>query len=185
MPRRENSSARSCGLYGDEGLLDHVGFTSSFREAERKMITNIVERLVRRPGFTGHAPGGPSHWSTRRSDEWKPLQPSLVVEVKYNHFIGGRFRRRTRLLRCSHGGGFWEALNRTPPYGRISPRREPAATAGDRCTACGRGRRARWPECGPTDESKSRTSRQAGGMTSERIRSSVASSCIIAPPASR
>jgi ATP-dependent DNA ligase len=87
------------GLYDDEGLLDHVGFTSSFREPERKKITDIVEPLIHPPGFTGHAPGGPSRWSTRRSDEWKPLRPKLVVEVEYDHFTGGRFRHGTHFLR--------------------------------------------------------------------------------------
>src|SRR5438445_555748 len=36
------------GLYGDDGLLHHVGFTSTI--------------LIAPPGFTGNAPGGPSRW---------------------------------------------------------------------------------------------------------------------------
>jgi ATP-dependent DNA ligase len=51
------------------------------------------------PGFTGRAPGGPSRWSTKRSGEWEPLAPELVVEVGYDHFTGGRFRHGTHLLR--------------------------------------------------------------------------------------
>ena len=51
------------------------------------------------PGFTGNAPGGPSRWSTKRSSEWRPLKPKLVVEVCYDHFTGDRFRHGTRLLR--------------------------------------------------------------------------------------
>jgi ATP-dependent DNA ligase len=88
------------GLYDDEGRLNHVGFTSSFKAAERKAITERVEALIESPGFTGKAPGGPSRWSTRRSDEWKPLKPKLIVEVEYDHFTGGRFRHGTTLLRC-------------------------------------------------------------------------------------
>jgi ATP-dependent DNA ligase len=87
------------GLYDDEGLLHHVGFTSSFKAADRRKITKIVEPLIRPPGFTGRAPGGPSRWSTKRSTQWQPLQTKLVVEVEYDHFTGDRFRHGTRLLR--------------------------------------------------------------------------------------
>jgi ATP-dependent DNA ligase len=87
------------GLYDDEGLLDHVGFTSSFAAAERATITAMVEKLAGGAGFTGRAPGGPSRWSTARSAEWVPLAPKLVVEVQYDHFTGGRFRHGTKLLR--------------------------------------------------------------------------------------
>jgi ATP-dependent DNA ligase len=86
------------GLYDDDGLLHHVGFTSSFKAAERKKITKIVEPLIQPPGFTGRAPGGPSRWSTKRSSEWQPLKPKLVVEVEYDHFTGDRFRHGTHLL---------------------------------------------------------------------------------------
>jgi ATP-dependent DNA ligase len=87
------------GLYDDEGLLHHVGFTSSFKHSERKAITRRVERLIAPPGFTGRAPGGKSRWSTRRSTEWQPLKTKLVVEVEYDHFTGGRFRHGTNLVR--------------------------------------------------------------------------------------
>lgn len=87
------------GLYDEQGLLHHVGFTSSFQAAERKTITKTVEALIDSPGFTGRAPGGPSRWSTARSAEWQPLKPELVVEVQYDHFTGERFRHGTKLLR--------------------------------------------------------------------------------------
>jgi ATP-dependent DNA ligase len=87
------------GLYDADGLLDHVGFTSSFKAADRKKITQLVEPLIAPPGFTGRAPGGPSRWSTKRSNEWQPLRPKLVVEVVYDHFTGGRFRHGTKMLR--------------------------------------------------------------------------------------
>ncbi len=87
------------GLYDDAGLLNHVGFTSSIPVAERKTITRKLESLIEPPGFTGQAPGGPSRWSTERSAEWKPLKPELVVEVRYDHFTGARFRHGTKLLR--------------------------------------------------------------------------------------
>jgi len=87
------------GLYDAKGLLHHVGFTSGFPTAERKSMLRKLEPLIKPPGFTGRAPGGPSRWSTGRSAEWQPLAPKLVVEVRYDHFTGGRFRHGTRFLR--------------------------------------------------------------------------------------
>ena len=86
------------GLYDDDGLLHHVGFTSSFKDRDRREITDRLAPLIEPPGFTGKAPGGPSRWSTKRSTEWEPLKPTLVVEVQYDHFTGGRFRHGTQLL---------------------------------------------------------------------------------------
>ncbi len=87
------------GLYDDDGLLHHVGFTSSFTASFREELTPQLEKLRKPPGFTGKAPGGPSRWSTKRSAEWEPLAPKLVVEVEYDHFTGGRFRHGTKFLR--------------------------------------------------------------------------------------
>ena len=87
------------GLYNHEGLLDHVGFTSSFNREQREELTTVVEPLIGPPGFTGKAPGGPSRWSTKRSTEWQPLKPKLVCEVRYDHFSGGRFRHGTKFMR--------------------------------------------------------------------------------------
>ncbi len=87
------------GLYDDEGKLNHVGFTSGIKSSEKAELTRKLEKLIHPPGFTGRAPGGPSRWSTRRSDEWQPLKPELVIEVQYDHFSGERFRHGTRLLR--------------------------------------------------------------------------------------
>ena len=87
------------GLYGDDALLHHVGFTSGIKSSERKALTKNLEAIVKAPGFTGRAPGGPSRWATEKSGEWVPLKTKLVVEVAYDHFTGGRFRHGTRLLR--------------------------------------------------------------------------------------
>jgi ATP-dependent DNA ligase len=87
------------GLYDEGGLLHHVGFTSNIPNPEKPAITKQLEKVRRAPGFTGQKPGGPSRWSTERSSEWEPLAPKLVVEVKYDHFSGGRFRHGTSFLR--------------------------------------------------------------------------------------
>jgi ATP-dependent DNA ligase len=87
------------GLYGDDGLLHHIGFTSSFTKSERYELTKKFEALKKAPGFTGSAPGGPSRWSTDRTGEWEPVALKIVVEVAYDHFTGGRFRHGTKFLR--------------------------------------------------------------------------------------
>jgi ATP-dependent DNA ligase len=87
------------GLYNEAGKLDHVGFTSTISNAERPALTRRLEALREAPGFTGDAPGGPSRWSTERTGAWEPLRPELVVEVRYDHVTGDRFRHGTKLLR--------------------------------------------------------------------------------------
>jgi ATP-dependent DNA ligase len=87
------------GLYNDRGKLDHVGFTSAIAAEERPALTRRLEALIGGPGFTGDAPGGPSRWSTERTGEWQPLRPELVVEVRYDHVTGNRFRHGTKFLR--------------------------------------------------------------------------------------
>jgi ATP-dependent DNA ligase len=87
------------GLFDADGKLDHVGFTATISDAERPALTKRLERLREAPGFTGKAPGGPSRWSTERSGEWEPLRPKLVVEVRFDHVTGDRFRHGTKLMR--------------------------------------------------------------------------------------
>jgi ATP-dependent DNA ligase len=88
------------GLYDEAGLLHHVGFTSGLANEDKPALTKKLEKLVKPPGFTGQAPGGPSRWSKDgRSADWHPLKPILVVEVQFDHFTGHRFRHGTRLLR--------------------------------------------------------------------------------------
>jgi ATP-dependent DNA ligase len=87
------------GLYDEAGRLDHVGFTSTISDAERPALTKRLEKLAGGEGFTGDKPGGPSRWSNGRSTEWTPLRPELVVEVRYDHVTGDRFRHGTKLIR--------------------------------------------------------------------------------------
>lgn len=87
------------GLYDGDGLLNHVGFTSGLSAEERKALVRKLKPLIKKPGFTGRSPGGPSRWSTERSDQWEPLAPKLVVEVSFDHVSDERFRHGTRLLR--------------------------------------------------------------------------------------
>ena len=87
------------GLYDDQGLLNHVGFTSAIPATERAQLTKDLEALIEPPGFTGSAPGGPSRWNTERSMAWQPLRPVLVVEVRYDQVTGRRFRHGTGFVR--------------------------------------------------------------------------------------
>jgi ATP-dependent DNA ligase len=87
------------GLFNDQGVLDHIGFTSSFKADERAKLKKVVEPLRGGAGFSGRGPGGPSRWSTERSGQWEPLKPKLVCEVSYDYFSQGRFRHGTKFLR--------------------------------------------------------------------------------------
>jgi ATP-dependent DNA ligase len=87
------------GLFDDDGLLHHVGFCSAFAGKERQAMTKKLEPLRGGEGFSGSRPGGPSRWSTKRSSEWEPIKPILVVEVQFDHFTNGRFRHGTKFLR--------------------------------------------------------------------------------------
>jgi ATP-dependent DNA ligase len=97
--RKKEVGSLLLGLYDDQGLLHHVGFTSAIPAKERPALTRMLEKLIKPPGFTGDAPGGPSRWSTERTAQWQPLKPRLVVEVRYDQVTGRRFRHGTGFLR--------------------------------------------------------------------------------------
>jgi len=87
------------GLYDEQGLLNHVGFTSGLAAVDKASLTTALEALAGGSGFTGDAPGGPSRWSDERSSQWTALAPQMVVEVSFDHVSAGRFRHGTRLIR--------------------------------------------------------------------------------------
>lgn len=87
------------GLYDEDGMLNHVGFTATISDKERLALTHRLEAMREPPGFTGKAPGGPSRWSSERTGEWEPVRPELVVEVRFDHVSGRRFRHGTKLMR--------------------------------------------------------------------------------------
>jgi ATP-dependent DNA ligase len=97
--KRKEVGSLLLGLYDDAGLLHHVGFTSAIPAKDRPELTARLEKLIKPPGFTGSAPGGPSRWNTERSMAWEPLKPVLVVEVRYDQVTGRRFRHGTGFLR--------------------------------------------------------------------------------------
>jgi ATP-dependent DNA ligase len=101
------------GLYDDAGVLHHVGVTSAFTMAVRR---ELVEELapLRKNALQDHPwrgwadaandeatrmPGGQSRWSAGKDLSWEPLRPERVVEVKYDHLQGDRFRHAAIFLR--------------------------------------------------------------------------------------
>jgi ATP-dependent DNA ligase len=97
--KRKEVGSLLLGLYDDDGLLHHVGFTSAIPAKDRPALTKKLESFTEPPGFTGSAPGGPSRWNTERTAQWQPLKPVLVVEVRYDQVTGRRFRHGTGFLR--------------------------------------------------------------------------------------
>lgn len=127
------------GLYDDAGTLHHVGVTSSFTMARRRALAQELEPLRTdamqehpwkawadaHAHATGRMPGGQSRWSAGKDLSWEPLRIERVVEVKYDHLQGDRFRHATTFLRwrpdreprdCRY-----DQLEVVPPYelGRI------------------------------------------------------------------
>ncbi|HET6362069.1 MAG TPA: ATP-dependent DNA ligase [Gemmatimonadota bacterium] len=100
------------GLYDDDGVLHHVGVTSSFTMAKRKELVKELEPL-RKNAMKGHPwrewaqaedsgtrmPGGQSRWSAGKDLSWEPLRIERVCEVKYDHLQGDRFRHAATFLR--------------------------------------------------------------------------------------
>lgn len=101
------------GLYDAGGRLHHVGVTSSFTMSMRRELVGELEPL-RANALEGHPwrewaeedahgyqrmPGGQSRWSAGKDLSWEPLRIERVVEVKYDHMQGDRFRHAAIFLR--------------------------------------------------------------------------------------
>jgi ATP-dependent DNA ligase len=100
------------GLYDDNGVLQHVGVTSSFTTAMRKQFVRELAPL-RKNAVENHPwrewegaatessrmPGAQSRWSAGKDLSWEPLRIERVCEVKYDHMQGNRFRHAAFFLR--------------------------------------------------------------------------------------
>ena len=101
------------GLYDDDGVLHHVGVTSSFTMAMRKQLAKELEPLRKNAledhpwrdwaeadgSETQRMPGAQSRWSAGKDLSWEPLRIGRVCEVKYDHLQGDRFRHGAIFLR--------------------------------------------------------------------------------------
>ena len=118
------------GLYDAQGVLQHVGVAASFSEKRRR---EMVEELatLRKNALEGHPwegwarhdqriPGMTSRWSRGKTLAWEPLRPERVLEVKFDHLQGTRFRHTAHFLRwrpdktpteCTY-----DQVDTTPPY---------------------------------------------------------------------
>ena len=130
---RDSIGSLLLGLYDENGRLQHVGVTASFTMAMRKELVHELAPL-RENALENHPwkewaehqdewarmPGAQSRWSAGKDLSWEPLRIERVVEVKYDHMQGNRFR---------HGGTFlrwrpdkqpkdctYEQLEVTTPY---------------------------------------------------------------------
>ncbi len=99
------------GLYQDDGQLASVGVIGAFPMAERRRLFTELQELV--TSFDDH----PWNWAAHQSGErtprknefsrWNagkdlsfvPLRPKRVVEVRYDHMEGPRFRHTAQFNR--------------------------------------------------------------------------------------
>jgi ATP-dependent DNA ligase len=101
------------GLY-DDGHLQHVGVIGAFPAARRAALINELEPLLLVEGedhpwrewanaeaHTGgrRLPGAVSRWNATKDLSFVPLRPERVVEVKYEHMEGNRFRHLAHFVR--------------------------------------------------------------------------------------
>ncbi len=101
------------GLYNGNGVLQHVGVTSSFTMAKRKQLVEELAPLRKNAmkdhpwrewaqadaGELNRMPGAQSRWSAGKDLSWEPLRIERVCEVKYDHLQGDRFRHAATFLR--------------------------------------------------------------------------------------
>jgi ATP-dependent DNA ligase len=100
------------GLYTDAGELASVGVIGAFPMARRRELLAELQPLV--TSFEGHPwdwgghmeTGGrawrgsdTSRWNPGKSLSFVPLRPERVVEVRYDHLEGRRFRHTAQFVR--------------------------------------------------------------------------------------
>ena len=85
------------GLYDSKGELRPVGTASAVGKHRDEILAKVQPLLGKNPERRPR--GEPSRWRPKVTLEWSPVKPKLVVEVRYDHFTGGRFRHGTKLLR--------------------------------------------------------------------------------------
>jgi ATP-dependent DNA ligase len=113
-PERRLLGSLLLGLYtdGPDGGLQHVGVSASFTEKRRAELWQEMQELVvpieEHPW--GHwaefltanpdrVPGTQSRWSQGKDLSFVPLRPERVVEVRYEHMEGHRFRHMGQFIR--------------------------------------------------------------------------------------
>ena len=99
------------GLYKDDGTLASVGVIGAFPMAERRRLFTELQSLV--TGFADHPWNWAAHeagertprknefsrWNAGKDLSFVPLRPERVVEVRYDHMEGERFRHTAQFNR--------------------------------------------------------------------------------------
>jgi ATP-dependent DNA ligase len=99
------------GLYTDSGDLASVGVIGAFPMATRRALFTELQSLV--TDFAGHPwnwaeppagtrtpqSGAGSRWNNGKDLSFVPLRPERVVEVRYDHMEGTRFRHTAQFSR--------------------------------------------------------------------------------------
>ncbi|HYJ69886.1 MAG TPA: ATP-dependent DNA ligase [Nocardioidaceae bacterium] len=99
------------GLYNDEGSLASVGVIGAFPMARRKELFDEMQSLVttfddhpwawakQEEGARTPRAGETSRWNAGKDLSFVPLRPERVVEVRYDHMEGIRFRHTAQFVR--------------------------------------------------------------------------------------
>jgi ATP-dependent DNA ligase len=99
------------GLYDDTGELISVGVIGAFPAARRKELFGELQPLVtdfedhpwawarQQAGTRTPRNAEGSRWSAGKDLSFTPLRPELVVEVRYEHMEGVRFRHTAQFSR--------------------------------------------------------------------------------------
>lgn len=95
------------GLYADDGQLASVGVIGAFPMAERRRLFAELQPLV--TDFDDHPwnwagertprKNETSRWNAGKDLSFVPLRPERVVEVRYDHMEGRRFRHTAQFSR--------------------------------------------------------------------------------------
>ena len=99
------------GLYGDDGGLANVGVIGAFPAARRKELFTELQPMVttfedhpwawakQEEGARTPRNSEYSRWNNGKDLSFVPLRPDLVVEVRYEHMEGVRFRHTAQFNR--------------------------------------------------------------------------------------
>jgi ATP-dependent DNA ligase len=97
------------GLYDDQGDLVNVGVVGAFPSKQRRALFRELQPLVtnweshpwKEEEATTRTPRSSefSRWSAGKDLTFVPLRPERVIEVRYDHMEGNRFRHIARFVR--------------------------------------------------------------------------------------
>jgi len=99
------------GLYNEDGRLASVGVIGAFPLATRHELFTELQPLVTtfddhpwnwarpEPGVRGPRDAEHSRWNASKDLAFVPLRPERVVEVRYDHMEGTRFRHTAQFVR--------------------------------------------------------------------------------------